>query len=155
MACLEKLERYLREHQVPYHIERHRVAFTAQEIAAAEHVPGRRFAKVVMAQADGELIMLTVPAPYLVDTDRLSTVVGKPARLAEEEEFAPRFPECEPGAMPAFGNLYGIPVFAEADLATDDPIVMQAGDHRVTLELPYRDWERLVRPTIAHFSHPA
>ncbi|HLH68379.1 MAG TPA: YbaK/EbsC family protein [Candidatus Dormibacteraeota bacterium] len=155
MACLEKLERYLHEHRVPYRVERHRAAFTAQEIATAEHVPGRRFAKVVMAHADGELIMLTLPAPYLVDTDLLSTVVGKTARLAEEAEFAPRFPDCEPGAMPAFGNLYGIPVLVEADLATGDPIVMQAGDHRVTVELAYRDWERLVRPTVAHFSHPS
>lgn len=152
MTCLEELERYLGEHDVPYRVTHHRRAFTAQEVAATEHVAGRRFAKVVMAFAGRELVMLVVPAPYRVDEDKLGAIVGAPVRLAHEGEFAARFPDCERGAMPAFGNMYGLRMFAEAGLASDGLIVMQAGDHRVTVEVPYPEWERLVQPTVAHFA---
>jgi Ala-tRNA(Pro) deacylase len=149
MECRERLEAYLTEHGVPFEVQEHRPAFTAQRIAASEHVPGRMFAKVVMAEEDGELLMLVLPASKVVDTRKASEIVGRPVRLATEREFAPRFPDCEAGAMPPFGNLYQVPVVVDRDLGASERIVFQAGTHTVTMSVPYGDFERLVRPTVA------
>ncbi len=152
MECRDRLEQYFRDNGVPFEVQEHEVAYTAQQVAATEHVPGRMLAKVVMAHADGELVMLVVPAPYLVDLDRAGEVLGgKRVRLATEDEFAPAFPDCEPGAMPPFGNLYGLPVYADRRLAENETLVIQAGTHTVTMTVPYADFERLVQPTIAEF----
>jgi Ala-tRNA(Pro) deacylase len=149
MDCKERLEAYFRENGVPYEVQEHRVAFTAQRVAASEHVPGKRFAKVVIAEEDGELVMLVLPASSVVDTRKAAEVVGKPVRLAAEREFAPRFPDCEAGAMPPFGNLYDMPVYVDRDLGTSERIVFQAGTHTVTMSVPYAEFERLARPIVA------
>ena len=107
-----RFEKYLRENGVAFDAQEHPTAFTAQKIAAFAHVPGRMFAKVVMASADGELVMLVLPAPSVVDVAKVSELLGgKQVRMAAEQEFAPTFPDCEPGAMPPFGNLYNVPVY--------------------------------------------
>jgi len=150
MDCKERLEEYLRDNGVPFEVQEHRPAFTAQRVAAAEHVPGRMFAKVVMAEKDGDLVMLVLPATAVVDTRKASTVVGgNPVRLTAEREFAPRFPDCEAGAMPPFGNLYDVPVYVDRGLGASERIVFQAGTHTVTMSIPYADFERLAHPTIA------
>lgn len=150
MDCKERLEEFLREHDVAFEVQEHRPAFTAQRVAATEHVPGRMFAKVVMAEEDGELVMLVLPATRVVDTEKAGAVVGgEPLRLAAEREFAPRFPDCEAGAMPPFGNLYGVPVYVDRELGRSDTIVFQAGTHTLTMSVPYADFERLTHPTIA------
>jgi Ala-tRNA(Pro) deacylase len=144
------LEGYLREHGVSFEVQEHQVAFTAQKVAASEHVPGRMFAKVVMAEAGGELVMLVLPASANVDTAKASQVVGgTPVRMAAESAFAPRFPDCEAGAMPPFGNLYDVPVFVDRALGANDRIVFQAGTHTVTMSVRYDDFERLAEPTVA------
>jgi Ala-tRNA(Pro) deacylase len=110
--------------------------------------------KVVMVLADGELAMLAMPAPYQADLERVAEVLGaSEVRLAHEEEFAPAFPDCEVGAMPPFGNLYGLPVYLDEALAEDETIVVQAGTHSDTIRLKYADFERLVRPTVARFAY--
>jgi Ala-tRNA(Pro) deacylase len=156
MSCKERLENYLRDNRVPFEIHHHPTAFTAQELAASEHTPGKMVAKVVMVLADGELVMLALPAPYQADLDRVSRVLeATEVRLAHEDEFAPAFPDCEVGAMPAFGNLYDIPVYVDEALAEDETIVVQAGTHTDALRLKYADFERLVEPTVAGFAYHA
>jgi Ala-tRNA(Pro) deacylase len=156
MQCKARLEAYLRDNQVPFRVQHHPVAYTAQEVAASEHIPGKLLAKVVMAFADGKLVMLALPAPYRVDPAKAAAALrAEEVRLAHEAEFAAAFPDCEVGAMPPFGNLYGVPVYADRALGEDDTIVFRAGTHTDTMSLKYADFERLVRPTVAEFAHRA
>ena len=156
MNCKERLEAYLRENKVPFQVVHHPLAYTAQEVAAAEHVPGKMLAKVVMVFADGKLVMLALPAPYRVDVNKAAAALGaREVRLAHEEEFAAAFPDCEVGAMPPFGNLYDVPVYADKALAEDKEIVFQAGTHTDTVTMMYADFERLVKPKAAAFAHHA
>jgi Ala-tRNA(Pro) deacylase len=156
MPCKDKLESYLRENNVPFQVQHHAKVYTAQEVAAAEHIPGKALVKVVMVKADGSNVMLALPASYRVVESRLGDVLSvRDARLATEDEFASVFPDCEVGAMPPFGNLYGVPVVVDKSLAEDETIVVQAGTHTDTLSLKYADFERLVKPTPAEFAqHP-
>ena len=156
MGCRDRLEDYLRENGVPFEVQHHPMAFTAQEVAAAEHVPGRMLAKVVMVSADGEMAMLSLPAPYQVDLEKAGKMLGaEEARLAQEEEFEGAFPDCEVGAMPPFGNLYGLPVYVEEALAEDETIFFRAGTHTDTMSVGYADFERLVEPTVGEFARRA
>jgi Ala-tRNA(Pro) deacylase len=153
MGCREELEAYLRESKVPFQAQHHAVAYTAQEVAASEHVPGRMLAKVVIVLGDGKLSMLVLPAPARVDLDRAAASLGaKEVRLAHEDEFADRFPGCEVGAMPPFGNIYDLPVFVDKSLAEDETIVFEAGTHTDTMSMKYADFERLVKPQAAEFA---
>lgn len=153
MTCRERLERYFKEQNVPFDVKQHPEVYTAQEVAAIEHVPGRMFAKVVMANVDGRLTMLVLPGPYRVDTARLRGAIGaREARLAAEDEFAKLFPDCELGAMPPFGNLYNVPVVVDRSLTQDPKIVFNAGSHRETMTVGYKDFERLVQPKVAEFA---
>ena len=153
MNCKDKLETYLRENQVPYEVQHHPRAFTAQQVAATEHIPGQTLAKVVMAVADGKPVMLVLPAPERVHVPHVSHVLGaREVHLAQESDFAGIFPDCELGAMPPFGNLYGVPVYVDSLLAAEDTIFVQAGNHTDTMSMKYADFARLVRPTIAAFS---
>jgi Ala-tRNA(Pro) deacylase len=122
-------------------------------VAASEHVPGRMLAKTVMVLADREMVMLALPAPYQVDLEKAAAALGvDEARLAEEEEFSNSFLDCEVGAMPPFGNLYGVPVYVEKTLAEDETIVFRSGTHTETMSVSYSDFERLVEPTVAQFA---
>ena len=153
MRCKERLEAYLREQGVPFQIQHHPIAFTAQEVAASEHVPGRLVVKVVMVVAGGQPVMLALRATDRVDLRKLAAVLGvTDVRLAEEREFGALFPDCELGAMPPFGNLYGMPVYVDTALAEDETIVFQAGTHTDTMSLKYADFARLVRPAVADFA---
>ncbi len=154
MTCKERLETHLREHGVTYKAHHHSAsAFTAQEVAALEHIPGRELAKVVMAKADGQVVMLVLPSPYLVDLEKAAAVLGaEQVRLATEEEFAPYFPDCELGAMPPFGNLYGVPVYVDQLLAEDPRIFFRAGTHEDVIEVQFEDFKRLAEPVIVSFA---
>ena len=128
MGCKEDLENYLTEHHVPFERQQHPVAYTAQEVASSEHVPGELVAKVVMVMADDRLVMAVLPAPHRLDLAKTKTSLGaEDVRLAREDEFEPAFPDCEVGAMPPFGNLYGLPVWVDTALAEDETIIYQAG----------------------------
>jgi Ala-tRNA(Pro) deacylase len=153
VECKDRLENYLRENQAPFEEQHHPRAVSAQEVAASEHVTGRMLAKTVMVLADGEMAMLALPATYQVDLEMAAAVLGvDEARLAEEEEFADTFADCEVGAMPPFGNLYGVPVYVEKTLAEDETIVFRSGTHTETMSVGYSDFERLVEPTVAQFA---
>lgn len=153
MSCMARLEDYLGEHQVHYTVQRHPPAFTAQEVAACEHLPSMMMAKVVVAVADDAPVMLVLPAAYRVDMARLCDALGaRSVRLADERTLAITFPDCDVGAMPPFGNLYGMPVYVAAQLTGEARIVFQAGTHTHTMEVAYADFARLVRPTVADFA---
>jgi len=153
VECKTRLENYLRENRVPFEAQHHPRAVTAQEVAATEHIPGKLLAKTVMVVADGEMAMLALPASYQVDLGKAAAMLGtKKARLAEEEEFEDTFPDCEVGAMPPFGNLYGVTVYVDESLAEDETIVFRAGTHTDTMSVKYADFERLVGPTVARFA---
>lgn len=155
MRGRERLETYLREQGVRYELTPHPEAYTAQEVAAAEHVPGRQFAKVVIADVDGRQVMLILPAAARVDLVKLRSALGaKVARLAREEEFASLFPDCETGAMPPFGHLYDVPVYVDESLSTQPRIVFNACSHRETIALSVSDYLKLVTPTITEFATP-
>lgn len=152
MTSKERLERYFTENGVSFNVTPHAEVYTAQEVAAVEHVPGMFVAKVVIAMVDGAPTMLVLPAPFRVDMAKLKSALrAKTAALATEDEFGGLFPDCELGAMPPFGNLYDVPVVVDRRLAEDPKIVFRAGNHRETMTIAYQDFERLVHPTIAEF----
>jgi Ala-tRNA(Pro) deacylase len=156
MECKEKLEAYLREQRVPFEVQHHRRAYTAQEVAASEHIPAQRLAKGVLIWADGAMALLVLPASKRVDLTHLGTVLGAAhVRLAHEEELAVAFPDCEVGALPPFGNLYDLPVYVDPALTEEPIIVVPAGTHSDTLSLRYADFARLVEPIVVPFAHPA
>lgn len=148
----KKLKEFLDGHGVKYVTISHSRAFTAQQIAASAHIPGRKLAKTVIVEVDGHMAMAVLPASYQVDLDHLAGAVGAPVRLAEEKEFRDLFPGCEPGAMPPFGNLYGMKVYVARSLTKDDQIAFSAGTHTELIQLAYEDFERLVQPEVISFS---
>jgi Ala-tRNA(Pro) deacylase len=144
---------YLREQQAPFAIGIHPIAYTAQDVAAAEHIPNQIMAKVVVVSADGALVMLVLPTSHRVDLAKVVAALGaKELYLVDEQDLTTAFPDCEVGAMPPFGNLYNIPVYVDQQLAEDGTIVFQAGTHTETIRMPYADYARLVRPTVIDFA---
>jgi len=149
MPILTTLRQFLDQNAVVYAVGSHPQAFTAQEVAQAQHTPGRELAKVVMLRSGAEFFMAVLPAPYRVDLDLAKTALGKPdLRLASEQEFASLFPKCEAGAMPPFGNLYNLRVYVDRSLTRDEDIVFNAGTHTQTVKMKYADFARLVQPQV-------
>ena len=149
---VKKIKEFLDTAGVKYIIVSHATAYTAQEIAASAHIPGRELAKTVMVKLDGRMAMAVLPASHVVDFDKLKQTAGSAkAELASEDEFRNLFPECEVGAMPPFGNLYDIPVYAERSLTEDEEIAFNAGSHKELFRMAYKDFENLVKPKAGEF----
>lgn len=149
---LKKLRDFLDSHHVRYAVISHSPAYTASEIAESAHIPGRELAKTVIVKIDGRLAMAVLPSTQNVHTEALRQAVGaREVGLAAESEFASHFPDCDPGAMPPFGNLYGLEVFVSPRLGDDEQICFNAGNHRELLRLSYADFERLVQPVPVAF----
>jgi Ala-tRNA(Pro) deacylase len=152
MTGKERLEDYLRQNRVAYAVQHHPLAYTAQEVAESEHIPGQQLAKVVMAFRDGKLVMLVLAASTTIDLAQAEKVLDAQAfDLAHEAEFARVFPDCEVGTMPPFGNLYDIPVYVEQSLAENETIYFQAGNSTDTMSVRYADFARLVQPRVVTF----
>jgi len=150
---VKKLTEFLDQQGVKYVNIGHSPAYTAQEIAASAHVPGKELAKTVVVKLDGAMALAVLPANYGVDFAALAKAAGaSKGQLASEEEFSDKFSECEPGAMPPFGNLYGMETYADKRLREDREIVFNAGSHKELLKLAYADFERLVKPKTAEFA---
>lgn len=148
-----RLKEYLDREGVRYVTIVHSPAFTAQEIAAMAHIPGKNIAKTVVVKIDGKMALAVVPASYSVDFDMLQGAIGaKKVELARESEFKGQFPDCELGAMPPFGNLYDMEVFVARSLAEDEDIAFNACSHHELIKLPYREFERLAQPHVITFS---
>lgn len=152
MPILTRLQDYLNERKVAYQLIRHQEAYTASEIAHTLHISGKILAKVVIVKTDGRFVMAVLPSNYKVDFERLAEVLGgEDVRLATEGEFQELFPDCGVGAMPPFGNLYGLEVFVDQSLTEDEEIVFQAGSHLRAMKLRYQDFADLVHPIVTNF----
>lgn len=153
MSAPSSVHAFLGEAGVPYTVLPHPVAFTAQEEAAAMHVPGRGWAKVVICIADGNPVQAVLPAPLVVSLDRLRALSGAQAiRFALESELRGLFPDCELGAMPPFGPLYGQRVFVDAALASEPDIVFNAGTHSEAIRMRYADFAAAAKPIVGRFA---
>ncbi len=150
---VKRLKEYLDGHGIRYVSISHSPSYTAQEIAASAHIPGREMAKTVMIKVDGKMAMAVLSASTHVDFDMLREAAGaETVELATEEEFESMFPGCELGAMPPFGNLYDMEVFVAEDLAEDEEIVFNAGSHTELIRMKYSDFEDLVSPVVVQFA---
>jgi len=144
-----KILDYLKEHGVAFEVRMHAPAYTAQEVAAEEHVSGNELAKAVTVKADENFLLCVLPASYKLDMKKVARAANaKKVRLADETEMAKLFPDSEVGAEPPFGNLYNLPTFVDEHLAGDKEIVFQAGTHRDAIRMSYADYARLARPTV-------
>lgn len=149
MPSSEPLRAFLDSHQAEFTFTTHPQSFTAREVAAAEHLPAREVAKTVVVFADGAYHMVVIPASRLVDFHELRDALGlSQARMATETELSKLFPDCELGAMPPLGPLYGLPVYLEGSLAGQDTIAFNAGTHREMIHMRTAEFRRLVSPQI-------
>jgi Ala-tRNA(Pro) deacylase len=148
----KKLRDFLDRNNVKYVAIQHSTAYTSSEVAASAHVKGRNLAKTVIVRLDGKLAMAVLPSKFHVDLERLRGATRSAAvELAAEEQFAREFPGCDAGAMPPFGNLYGMPVYVDASLAEDEEIAFNACTHTELIQMAYQDFQDLVKPTVVSF----
>jgi Ala-tRNA(Pro) deacylase len=147
-----KLKEFLDSHGVKYVSVRHSPAFTAQEVAESAHVSGRDFAKTIVVNTDSGMAMVVLPANRRIVMSDLREMLQVPyVRLASEREFRDLFPDCELGAMPPFGNLYGLPVYVAGSLTEEEEISFNAGTHTEVITMRYEDFEALAKPVVLDF----
>jgi Ala-tRNA(Pro) deacylase len=145
-----QLSEFLDSNDVKYVTIRHSPAYTAHEVAASAHIPGKEMAKTVIVDVDGKMAMAVLPASSRLDLNHLREAAGaQQVAISDERKFQSVFPDCEVGAMPPFGNLYGLDVFVADSLAEDEEIAFNAGSHTEVVRLAYQDFERLVQPKVA------
>lgn len=156
MPGMSAIHEFLRQAHVPYQVIPHPPTYTAREEAAASHVPGRDWAKVVVCFVDGFPVEAVVPATCTIDMDALLTLTrGSDIRLAAERELAALYPGCEPGAMPPFGPLYRQPVYVDVSLAGEAQVVFNAGTHTEAIVMRWADFVHAVRPIVGKFAGSA
>ena len=153
MAISERLKVLLGEAKVKYTTAKHPVAYTAQEIAAAQHVPGRQLAKSVLIKTDQGPVLAVLSASYLIDLKKLKALLrAKSLTIGKEADIKERFPDIEVGAMSPFGNLYGVLVVVDKALGMSEHIVFNGGSHTETIKLRYKDFAALAKPKPGAFS---
>jgi Ala-tRNA(Pro) deacylase len=153
MAIPRNIKQYLIENRVSYSHKKHPLAYTSQEIAQIEHIPGGEFAKTLVLQADGQMILAVVPADHTVDLDELKKQVGcSKLSLVPEREFVQKFPASETGAMPPFGKLFGLALYCDSALSKHDEIEFNGGTHIDTIRMKYGSFIKLENPTVTGFS---
>jgi Ala-tRNA(Pro) deacylase len=151
----KRLKALLEENGIPFEVVPHDPAYTAQQLAAGLHVPGREFVKAVVVRLDERYALAAVPAHRLVDVKALARVAGVArCKLATEAEFRDLFPECEVGAMPPVGRLYGLPTYVDEEVTRDESVVANAGTHAEAVRVRYEDLARVARPTVGRFAVP-
>jgi Ala-tRNA(Pro) deacylase len=145
-----KIAEYLKEKGVPFSQHEHTPAYTAQEVAAQEHVSGDLLAKAVIVRADDKYAMCVLPASYKLDMQKVGKALrAKSVRLADETEMAKLFPDVEVGSEPPFGNIYQLKTLVDKHLAEDEEIVFQAGSHRQVIRMSYADYAAIAEPALA------
>lgn len=150
---VDKLKDFLDSSKIKYTTISHSPAYTAQQVAASAHIPGKEMAKTVVVKLDGKIAMAVLPASYKVDFDLLKQAVGaSKVELASEQEFKDMFPGCEVGAMPPFGNLYGLDVFVAESLTEDEEIAFKACSHKELIRMAFKDYEKLAKPKVIKFA---
>ena len=154
MSVSVKLREYLDQNKIKYSLITHSIAYTAQELANRMHIHGMEIAKVVIVKIDGQFAMVVMPAPHHIDFDRFKEATGSQRiELASEKEFKNLFPDCEVGAMPPFGNLYGLPIYVAKPLEKDEYIVFNAGSHTEAVRMEYAEFKRLANPVMIEYTH--
>jgi Ala-tRNA(Pro) deacylase len=149
-----KLLEFLDSKKVKYELTTHRPTFTAQQMAAEEHIPGINVAKPVLVRGDGKLYMCVLPACCKIDLDALKQSLGvKKVRLADESEMAEVFGDCQLGAEPPLGNLYNLPTLMDKTLENDEYIICQAGSHEKAVRISLKDYKKIAEPKILAFSY--
>ena len=150
---VKKLKEFLDQERIKYVSIVHSTAYTAQEVAASAHITGKELAKTVIVELDGKMAMAVLPANRKIVLQDLREVTGSDqVKFASEEEFRKMFPDCETGAMPPFGNLYGMDVYVAQSLTDNDEIAFNAGSHTEVIKMSYKDFERLVQPKVVSFT---
>jgi len=150
---VRKLKEFLDRENTKFISIIHSTAYTAQEVAASAHITGKELAKTVIVELDGKMAMAVLPANRKIVLQDLREVTGcDEVKFASEEEFKSKFPDCETGAMPPFGNLYGMDVYEAEALTRNDEIAFNAGSHTEVIRLRYHDFERLVQPHVVSFT---
>lgn len=152
MAISTRIRNHLEENHIDFSALKHPSCYTAQGAAAVMHVSGREVAKTVVVQAGKEYYLAVMPASSRIQLEKLSQLIGHPARIASENEFASLFPDCELGAMPPLGELYGLPVYVDESLIADKEIVFNAGTHRDAVRMQLADFMRLAKPLVCSFA---
>jgi Ala-tRNA(Pro) deacylase len=152
MAISRKLKTYLDKNKIKYSTLKHKEAFTAQEIAAAQHIPGKQVVKSVLIKADDKYVLAVLPAIHMVDFSSLKKALNaKKVSLATENEINKVIPDFEIGAMPPFGSMFDLPVYADSTLKEDKEIVFNAGTHKDMVKMKYKDFEKLAKPALGEF----
>jgi Ala-tRNA(Pro) deacylase len=151
--ALASLTEYLDTHNIAYVVISHSPAYTAQGVAGLAHIPGKELAKTVIVKLDGKMAIAVIPAKFHIDLLLLRNATNaKSVALASEDEFKDRFPECETGAMPPFGNLFSLDVLADDSLEKDKEIAFNAGTHRELIRITWEDFKRLAKPKVIRFA---
>lgn len=149
-----KVLEFLDNASVKYEVSQHRPTFTAQQMAAEEHVPGMQVAKPVVIKADDQFYLCVLPACCKIDLDALKSQLGaSQLDLADETEMVVLFPDCEVGAEPPLGRLYGLTTLMDKTLETDDFIVFQAGTHANAVKMEMAEYKKLISPRLLSFSY--
>ena len=156
MPLSDPLRQFLDSHKAKYALSSHHTAFTAREVAASEHLPAREVAKVVVVFGDGKYHMIVIPANRLVDFQEVRHTLGlSQARLATEEELSKLFPNCELGAMPPIGALYGLAVYLDSSLLDEEMLAFNGGTHRDVVHMRTQDYREMVEPTVVSLAREA
>jgi len=155
MSTLQNCLTYLDAHGIRYVHTTHSPAYTAEEVARAEHMPLHRMAKTVVCTDNGGYLMVVVPADSYVDLEQLRAAIGVPTLyLAEESDLYLIFPGAELGAMPPLGTLFGLRVYLDREVANQEFIAFNAGTHRDVIHMRAADFQHLVRPVLGDFCEP-
>ena len=153
MSIPEKLAKFLKQQKVYYEIRVHSQTFTSSETAQAEHVSGKKLAKVVMVKSKGKDAMVVVPSNRIVDLLKLSAALGtQDVRIEDEKEFKDLFPDCEAGAMPPFGKIYGIACYVDKSLSEEKELYFNAGNHWETLKVSTEDFLKVSKAVVGDYS---
>jgi Ala-tRNA(Pro) deacylase len=149
----KKLKEYLDNMNVKFVTINHPLSYTSQQTASVTHIHGKELAKTVIVKIDGKMAMVVLPASFKADLELVKNAAGaNEVYMATEAEFQSMFPDCEAGAMPPFGNLYGMDVYTEEKLAEDEEIAFNAGSHMELIKLAYKDFARLVKPKMGRYT---
>lgn len=153
MSIPQRIREYLDSQKVPHEWIHHPQAFTSQEVAHSIHVSGKHLAKTIVLEGDGKLLMAVIPASHRLNLQDLRGAVEvKQLVMLQESELAKLFPDCELGAIPPLGTLYGVDVWVDRVLAQSDEIIFCAGSHADCVRMSYSDFFDLVKPQIGRFS---
>jgi Ala-tRNA(Pro) deacylase len=153
MSISRRIREYLDENDVQYEWLPHPQAYTSQEVAHSLHISGKRLAKTVLLDADGLLVMAVLPASLRLSLGKIQEELhAKRVEMLAESELAELFPDCDLGAIPPFGNLYGMDVLVDGSLAGSEELVFTAGTHRDAIRMRYKDFAALANPRVGHFA---